>query len=231
MSFVDLITVFSGLVSIAAAIATGIAAFVGYLDKRGSNTQKMKNIMIIIFGSIMAVSAVLALSVGLSRPTIAVNRYTGVSFIPGKPAPTESSYNTVVVVTPAPTKPTITKTLIEDKTLTCIDTCSSGLNVVLNSIVIDTTHQRMQWNFTITNNGTSACSGANVSLYLEDAAGVRTDGDKPGTLTEYTPLNVGQTLQESTTFALLPRSGTTYTLHASPYCNGSDTDQVETFTF
>ncbi len=230
MSFVDLITVFSGLVSIAAVIATGIAALIDYISKRGSNTQKMKNIMIIISGSIAVVAAILAFSVGFSRPTIAVNHYTGIS-LPGKPAPTEPNYNTVVVVTPAPTKPTITKTLIEDKTLTCINTCSSGLNVVLNSIVIDTTHQRMQWNFTITNNSASACSGAYVSLYLEDAAGVRTDGDKPGTLTEYTPLNVGQTLQESTTFALLPQSGATYTLHASPYCNGSDTDQVETFTF
>lgn len=230
MSFVDLITAISGLVSIAATIATGIAAFINYLDKQGGNTQKMKNIMIIIFGSIAAIAAALALSVGFSRPTIAVNHYTGIS-LPGKPAPTEPNYNTVVVVTPVPTKPTITKTLIENKTLTCINTCSSGLNVVLNSIVIDTTHQRMQWNFTITNNGTSACSGASVSVYLEDSAGVRTDGNQPGTLTEYTPLNTGQTLQEYTTFALLPQPGMQYTLHASPYCNGSDTDQVETFTF
>ena len=230
MSFVDLITVFSGLVSIAAVIATGIAALIDYFSKRGSNTQKMKNIMIIISGSIAAVAAILAFSIGFSRPTIAVNHYTGIS-LPGKPAPTEPSYNTVVVVTPEPTSPTVTKTFIENKTLTCIDTCSSGLNVVLNSIVIDTTHQRMQWKFTITNNGTSACSSAYVSIYLEDSAGVMTNGGEPGTLTEGTPLNVGQVLQEYTTFTLLPQPGMQYTLHASPYCSGSDTDQVETFTF
>jgi hypothetical protein len=231
MSFVDLITVISGLVSIAAAIATGIAAIIDYLGKKGNNTQKMKNIMIIIFGSIAAVSAILALSVGFSRPTIAVNHLTGISLIPGRPAPTEQNYNTVVIVTPAPTSPTITKTLIENKTLTCINGCTSGLSVVLDNIVIDTTHDEMRWNFTITNNGTNACSDASVSLYLEDSAGVMTNGGAPGTLTEGTPLNIGQTLPEYATFALLPQSGMLYTLHASPSCYGSDIDQVETFTF
>jgi hypothetical protein len=232
MSFVDLITVISGLVSIAAAIATGIAALIDYLSKRGSNTQKMKNIMIVIFGSITAVSAIIALSIGFSRPTIAVNHVTGISFIPGHPAPTEQNFNTVVIVTPAPTPPTITKTLVENRTLTCINTCTSGLNVVLTSIVIDTTHHRMQWYFTITNNSTSACSYAYVSLYLEDQAGVMTNGGEPGTLTEEeTPLNTGQTLQEYTTFVLVPQPGMQYTLHASPVCNGEDTDQLETFTF
>lgn len=230
MSFVDIITVIGILVSIAGAVATGIAALIEYLRKQGRNTQTMMKVMVIIFGSITSVSAILALSVGLSRPIIAVNHYTGVS-LPGQPAQTEANYNTVVVVTPVPTNPTITKTLVENKTLTCISTCTTNLVVVLNTIVVDTTHSRMQWNFTLTNNGTSACSYMYISIYLEDPAGVRTQGDAPGTLTEQNPLNAGQTLQEYTTFALLPQAGLTYTLHASPTCNGSDTDQVETFTF
>ncbi len=77
----------------------------------------------------------------------------------------------------------------------------------------------------------SYCTSMSVSLYLEDPAGKQTQGEQPGTLTEQTPLGAGQTLQEYTSLALVPQSGVTYSLHTSSYCNGSDTDQVETFTF
>jgi hypothetical protein len=232
MSFVDIVTVISGLVAIAGTVATGIAALINTFRKRGHSTEKAMKVMTIIFGAITAMSAVTALAVGLSRPTIAVNHYTGVP-LPGRAAPTEPNYNTVVVITPTPTPPTVTKTLIENRTLTCIpNDCRSGLTVMLNNIVIDTTHRRTTWYFTITNNSATACSSMNVSLYLEDPSSIQTPADVPGTLTEYNPLNVGQSLPEYTTIALLPQPGVPYTLHATPNCNGSqDTDQVETFTF
>ncbi|HEX4206371.1 MAG TPA: hypothetical protein VHZ51_19665 [Ktedonobacteraceae bacterium] len=72
----------------------------------------------------------------------------------------------------------------------------------------------------------------NVPISIEDPAGVKYDGSAPGTLTDYTPLGAGQSLDEYTTISLVPKSGVTYTLQASPACSYSgDTDQTETFTF
>ncbi|MBV9690936.1 MAG: hypothetical protein JO202_14655 [Ktedonobacteraceae bacterium] len=75
-----------------------------------------------------------ALATGLSHPVVAVNRIIGVPS-PGQPAPTEPNTNTVVVATVQPAAPTVTKTILESKTLTCIDLCKRGLSVVLNTII------------------------------------------------------------------------------------------------
>ncbi|HEX6553329.1 MAG TPA: hypothetical protein VF026_11245 [Ktedonobacteraceae bacterium] len=228
MSFVDLAAVASAIIT----VITGVAAGVGYMSKNYKDKQAMAKVLVIALATVALFSAIFGVGVITTRPSIAVNHYTGVSLL--GPAPTERSYNTVVVVTPPPTPPTITKTYNENRTLTCISSSCTKLGVVLNTIVVDTTHHSMTWNFTITNNGSAACTSMDVSLYLEDPTGKQIQGAQPGTLTEYNPIGAGQILQEYTTLAVVPQPGQTYTLHASPYCDtsgGSETDQLETFTF
>jgi hypothetical protein len=227
MSFTEIITVTSSLI----AIISAVAAFLGYMSKHIKDKQAIMIVMITSLVITLFLTGSIALAIGLSQPTIAINHYTSPP-LPGKPAQTEPSNNTVVV----PTSQTdVTKTIIENRTLTCV-TCSNGsgtgLKVVLDSIVISTSKSNMTWKFTITNSGTSGCAYMHVPVYIEDQAGVRTEGGQPGTLTVQNPIGAGQSLQEYTTIALVPKAGVPYTMHASQYCyNDSDTDQSEIFTF
>src|SRR5437763_13017848 len=191
MRFVDLTTVVSAIITVVTAVAAGV----GYMSKNYKDRQAMAKVLVTALTTVALFSAIFGLGVFFARPQIAVNHYTGVS-LPGRPAPTEPNYNTVVVVTPPSTPPAITKTYNENRTLTCISSFCTKLGIVLNTVVVDTTHHNMFWNFTITNNGPDACTSMSVSLYLEDPAGKRTQGEQPGTLTEQTPLGAGQTLQE-----------------------------------
>jgi len=227
MSFSELITSVSGIV----ALVSAIAAAVQFFSKNAKNKQEMIKAGIIATLSITIISGSIALTTGLARPVVAVNHQTGIS-LPGRPAPTEGNYNTVVVVTQPPTPATITKTYDENhRTFTCISNCSKVM-IVLNKVVVDSTHQSMAWYFTVTNNDTTACSPFSVGAYLEDPGGVKTNADMPGTLTEYNPLNVGESQDRYTTCAIAPKPDVTYTLVISPVCSYStSTYQDETFTF
>jgi hypothetical protein len=221
MSFTDIITVTSSLI----AIISGIAVFVGYISKNFKDKRAIRIIMITALIITLFLTGSIALTVGLSRPVVAINHYVSPP-LPGHPAQPEANYNTVVVAT-VPID--VTRTIIENRTLTCVS-CNSGLKVLLDSVVISTNQSKMTWNFTI--NGTNGCSNMNVAMYIEDPVGNKTNAGPPGTLTENNPLGAGQTLSEYATIALTPKAGVPYAMHTTPYCTPySDTDQVETFTF
>ena len=229
MSFTDIITVTSSLI----AIISAVGAFVGYMSKHIKDKQAIMIVMITSLVITLFLTGSIALVIGFTQPVVAINHYTSPP-LPGRPAQTEPSYNTVVVAT-VPTEIDVTKTIVENRTLTCISCTNgsgTGLKVVLDKIVINTSQNKMTWNFTITNSSATGCSYMDVSMYIEDPAGIRTDGRPPGTLTEDNPIGAGQSLQEYTTIALLPKAGVPYTMHATPSdCNGSDTEQVEIFMF
>jgi hypothetical protein len=229
MSFVDLVAVISGLVSIATGAATAIVACLDYFHKHGRNTQALTKFLVITFGTIFALTAVIALGLIVSRPTIAVNHQTGIS-LPGHPAPTEANNTTVVVITPPVTPAPSLKKLEFNKKLTCLTPCYDNVDVVLNNVVIDQSHDNMTWNFTVTNNGSNVCSAMYGNIHLEDP-NARQFNPSGGTLTEPNPINTGQTLQENVIFSFIPQPGVSYTLHTSMYCNTGDDYQIETFTF
>ena len=227
MSFTDIITVTSSLIFIISVVA----AFVGYMSNHIRDKQAIRIIMITALVIILFLTGSIALVTFLAKPVVAVNHYTSPP-LPGQTAQIESSNNTVVVAT-VPIN--ITKTIVENRTLTCAS-CSNGntngLKVVLDTIIISTSPSKMTWNFTITNSGTTGCYSMSVPMYIEDPAGIRTVGGPPGILTEANPIGAGQSLQEYTTVALVSKAGVTYTMHTTPDCNSiRDTDQVETFTF
>lgn len=235
MSFADIITATSSLI----AIITGIAAFVGYMSKHFKEKQTMMNVMLVALITIVFLTASIALVIGFSRPVIAVNHYISPP-LPGQTAQLDTSNNTVVVATVAPSPISITKTIIENKRLICVSSCNSGLTMVLDKIVINKTQGNMTWHLTITydgNNGnTNGCPDMNASLYLEDPSGAVSRGQGPGTLSEETPLSLNQSLQEYTTIPLVPQPGVSYTLHTQSSCTFQaeiigDVYQVEIFTF
>lgn len=233
MSFADIITATSSLI----AIITSIAAFVGYMSKHFKEKQTMMNVMIVALITIVFLTGSIALVTGLSHPIIVINRYIG----PGHPAQSETDNNTTVLATTAPTPRQITKTINEnEKKLICVSSCDSGLTIVLDKIVINRTLGNMTWYFTITYDGNggnvNGCPDMNASVYIEDPSGTASQGQAPGTLSQETPLSLGQSLEEYTTISLVPQSGVTYTLHVQSSCELpasaiGNVYQVETFTF
>lgn len=233
MSFADIITATSSLI----AIITSIAAFVGYMSKHFKEKQTMMNVMIVALITIVFLTGSIALVTGLSHPIIVINHYIG----PGYPSQSETDNNTTVLATTAPTPHQITKTINEnEKKLICVSSCDSGLAIILDKIVINRTRGNMTWYFIITYDGNggnvNGCPDMNASVYIEDPSGTASQGQAPGTLSQETPLSLGQSLEEYTTISLVPQSGVTYTLHVQSSCvlpasTIGNVYQVETFTF
>jgi hypothetical protein len=88
----------------------------------------------------------------------------------------------------------------------------------------------MEWHFTVKNGDQNGAYDVGGVLYLEDPSGKQFSAGRPGTFTEGQPINAGQTFHEYTTFAFLPTSGVTYTLHLTMN-PASEGYQSEMFTF
>lgn len=135
---------------------------------------------------------------------------------------------TVVSSPPAQTSPLTAATTKHQ--FICISSCDSKFDVVLDSIVINSSNQTMLWNFSITDNG-STCDNMRGSLSLEDplANALQADG---GTFREDIVINAGQLLPRTATFSSLPKHGVQYTIQLSMYCNGFPaTYQAELFNY
>ena len=157
---------------------------------------------------IIALSTLVVLVVILASTTVYlfVNRQdknqlprpsTPVVQIPLTPTPTNSD----ATATPQPTDTPIptTKTYQENRALTCILGCSNDLGFVLNKVVVDSSNESTTWYFTIKNKGASVCPTWNTTAYVEDPSGTKSQAGSPGTLTEETSLDAGQTEDKYTT--------------------------------
>jgi len=228
LSYADFLTTITTLIAAIGAIATAIT----FISKNTKNKLAMRNVVRVILIVVITITGSIALITAFLHPTVAVNHVVTVPF-PGQPGQIEAANNTVVVATTAPQKVDTTKTIVENRPLTCISGCYSGLKVILDIVVINSSQSNMTWHFTITNISTQGCAEMNVPITITDPAGVTSSGTAPGTLTNYTPLGAGQSLDEYSTVTLVPKKEVTYTMQASPDCapQTGDTDQTETFTF
>lgn len=135
---------------------------------------------------------------------------------------------TVVASPPAQTSP-LTSTTTQHQFI-CVSNCDSKIEVVLNSIVINSSNQTMLWNFSITDNG-ATCNYMNGSLSLEDplANALKADG---GTFGEGITINAGQLLPRTATFSSLPKHGVQYTVQLTMDCDFFNaTYQAELFNY
>ncbi|HZO74872.1 MAG TPA: hypothetical protein VFB60_21880 [Ktedonobacteraceae bacterium] len=135
---------------------------------------------------------------------------------------------TVVASPPAQTSPLTAATTQHQ--FICVSNCDKKLDVVLNSIVINSSNQTMLWNFSITNNG-STCDNMRGSLSLEDplANALQADG---GTFGEDITINSGQLLPRTATFSSLPKHGVQYTVQLTMDCDFlTATYQAELFNY
>lgn len=235
----DFVTIISTIASLFAIIG-GVAAFVRFVSKNNNNKEAVTHILIttLIMTIILAGSIILTLVI--SHPTVATNQIG--SFPPSNQTISGESSKTVTLATTQPTPTPDIKSISEARKLVCISLCdlTNGLTVVLKKIIINKTAGNMSWYFTITYNAPdnlSNCPEMDVPLFIEDPSGKTTQEGPPGTLTERTPINDGQTLEAYTTIPLIPQTGITYSLHAQPECHVGDNAgegniyQIETFTF
>ncbi len=123
-------------------------------------------------------------------------------------------------------------------TTPCVNCSYPKLILVVSSITPDQTNpQDTDWNLTITNNGTSACSSVNFNqVLLEDQSGTQYQGQ--GQASDTWTMNAGQQQTESPTFQIVPQTGVRYTLNLSININNcndntstTNTYQTENFTF
>ncbi len=151
----------------------------------------------------------------------------------GTATPTTQGTATVNATTPTATTPIDTVPWgpgTTNKQLICISSCDNNtgtFNVTLSSIVVDTTHNTMQWNFTIQNNG-NVCNNLYGRIDLVDPAGTKFSADG-GTFTEYSPINSGQILPKTATFSTLPKPGVLYEVQINAGCYAASTYQPEHF--
>ncbi len=123
-------------------------------------------------------------------------------------------------------------------TIPCVNCSYPKLTLVVSSITPDQTNpQETDWNLTITNNGTSACSSVNFNqVLLEDQSGTQYQGQ--GQASDTWTMNAGQQQIESPAFQIVPQTGIRYTLNLSININNcndntstTNTYQTENFTF
>lgn len=123
-------------------------------------------------------------------------------------------------------------------TIPCVNCSYPKLILVLSSITPDQANpQATDWNLTITNNGTSACSSVNFNqVLLEDQSGTQYQGQ--GQAGDTWTMNAGQQQIESPTFQVVPQTGIRYTLNISININScndgtstTNTYQTESFMF
>ncbi len=103
-------------------------------------------------------------------------------------------------------------------TLNCVQCTYPDLTLVLTSITANTSDSTTLWNFTVTNKGASQCSNVTFANFtLEGPDG--TPFHSSGQASDNWSLNAGTATEVSPTLALIPRSGTIYTLNVQ--LNGS----------
>ena len=171
---------------------------------------------------------------GQTQPT-ATSAQTGASTTPTS-VPTPTATPTLqATATGDATTPTGAPTSAwgpgtKNQKLICISNCTYNngtVDITLTNINVDTTHNSMAWNFSVTNNG-DVCTNLQGRISLVDPAGTQTDATG-GTFTEGSSINSGQTLPKTATFATLPKSGVLYEVHIDAGCYGSSTYQPEHF--
>jgi hypothetical protein len=123
-------------------------------------------------------------------------------------------------------------------TIPCVNCSYPKLTLVLSSITPDQANpsQTTDWNFTITNNGSSSCSSANFNqIQLEDPS-MTYQGQ--GQASDHWTMNITQQQIESPSFQIMPISGVRYTLNVSislNNCNDGSSPtniyQTESLTF
>jgi hypothetical protein len=147
-----------------------------------------------------------------------------------------------VVATATATAPTQTGIVPQSPalplTIPCVNCSYPKLTLVLSSITPDQANpsQTTDWNFTITNHGSSSCSSVSFNqVQLEDPS-MTYPGQ--GQASDTWTMNSGQQQIESPSFQILPNQGVRYTLNVSININNcndgtstTNTYQTESLTF
>jgi hypothetical protein len=123
-------------------------------------------------------------------------------------------------------------------TIPCVNCSYPKLTLVLSNITPDQANpsQTTDWNFTITNSGSSSCSSVNFNqMQLEDPS---TTYQGQGQAGDTWTMNLGQQQIESPSFQVVPNPGVRYTLNVSININNcndgtstTNTYQTESLTF
>jgi len=131
-------------------------------------------------------------------------------------------------------KPSPIKTITENLAIPCVDCKNPGISVHLDNIMIDTVKKNMFWNFTITNNGSSACTRVYFTLIeLEDQVGMIYPGE--GQAKDNWLMGPGTSQDKHPFFNFQPQPWERYTLNleigTTPDCGSVNTYQFVSFTF
>jgi heme/copper-type cytochrome/quinol oxidase subunit 2 len=220
MSISDAITSIGTLVTISTVVVGALL----YIITRKKPGQPSTKVLIIISAITTAIIVgIVGTAVFISASTtITINGQKNVS-IPGFPAATEAPTATpspTPTLSPTPTPISITKNL----DIPC-PACSYKLDIKLTTIVIDTTKQKSNWNFTLTDNGDP--NSFYLSLVLEDNTGQKYQGGGLAS-TDRWNMSSGQSIQTYATFDVV--HGTNYLLNIT-LSGGLDFYQTETITF
>ncbi|MHB8597123.1 MAG: hypothetical protein ACYDER_09955 [Ktedonobacteraceae bacterium] len=229
--------------------------------KRSSGLRLLTFAIILVIVLIGGVGSVLAFNYFHNKPsgggTVAMLKSTATT-APTPPlvptaTPTIGATPTVTVTAAATLTPTVGVTATATTgpqngivpqsptlplTIPCVNCSYPKLILVVSSITPDQTNpQDTDWNLTITNNGTSACSSVSFNqVLLEDQSGTQYQGQ--GQASDTWTMNAGQQQIESPTFQIVPQTGVRYTLNLSININNcndntstTNTYQTENFTF
>ncbi|MEO8971850.1 MAG: hypothetical protein ABI406_09670 [Ktedonobacteraceae bacterium] len=140
--------------------------------------------------------------------------------------------------TPAPQNGIVPQSPNLPLAIPCVNCSYPKLILVLSNITPDQTNPQVtDWNLTITNKGTSACSSVSFNqVLLEDQSGTQYQGQ--GQAGDTWTMNASQQQIESPTFQVVPQTGVRYTLNLSININNcndntstTNTYQTESFTF
>jgi serine/threonine protein kinase len=204
--------------------------------RRGGLIAIIALLVLIILGG----SGVWAYATFINKPPT-TTAATGSTATVSNPTPTPGLTETTTVSTPTPTSPPtvgVTATPppsnktysqdVQNLTLTCISGCDVGVMLEINSVTIDTPNSSMQWNFTVTYKGKSAC-GVRASMDLEDLTGDKLQPSS-GNFTESNTVASSQSLPLRAIFTSVPKAGQTYLMHSSANCNYY-TEEYQTLSF
>jgi hypothetical protein len=189
-----------------------------------------------------------AVATATPAPTVAATLAPTPTAIPTANATTAASATPVATLTPTvvatvtATAPTQTGIIPQSPalplTIPCVNCTYPKLTLVLSSITPDQANpsQTTDWNFTITNNGSSSCSSVNFSqIQLEDPSMTYQGQGQAG---DTWTMNTSQQQIESPSFQIVPNPGVRYTLNMSISINNcndgtgtTNTYQTESLTF
>ncbi len=229
--------------------------------KRSSGLRLLTFAIILVIVLIGGAGSVLAFNYFHNKPSggnalasaTATSAPTAAPTLVPTATPTIGATPTVTVTAAATTTPTVGVTATATSgpqngivpqsptlplTIPCVNCSYPKLTLVVSSITPDQTNpQETDWNLTITNNGTSACSSVSFNeARLEDQSGTQYQGQ--GQASDTWTMNAGQQQIESPTFQIVPQTGIRYTLNLSININNcndntstTNTYQTENFTF